>query len=151
MEDRINNYFTTLRRFSHILLNKLASDDSETSCDLKLSQLKAIAAFKDDRAFSMNELAKSGMIKLPNMTTMVDSLINDGIAERERDESDRRRVLVRLTPKGREIRTKFLANRRKTATAIFSSLSEKKKNELLDSLEKVCTILEETIMPDESH
>jgi DNA-binding MarR family transcriptional regulator len=148
MEERLNNYFTTLRRFSHIILSKLAGDDSGMNWDLKLSQLKAIAAFKDDRAFSMNDLAKNGMFKLPNMTTMVDSLIKDGIAERERDATDRRRVLVCLTPKGKKIRTKFLANRRKTAMAIFSGLSDEKKNELLDSLEKVCKILEETIEKD---
>ena len=144
MEDRINNYFTTLRRFSHVLLNKLA-DNGGMDCDLKLSQLKAIAAFQGDQAFSMNELAKNGMIKLPNMTTIVDSFIKDGLAERERDESDRRRVLVRLTPKGKKVRTEFLANRRKTAMLIFSGLSDEKKNELLESLEKVCRILEETI------
>ena len=150
MEDKLDYYFTALRRFSHIVLNKLASDDSGMNYDLKLSQLKSIAAFKDDRAFSMNELAKNGMIKLPNMTIIVDSLIKDGIAERERDESDRRRVLVRLTPKGKKIRTQFLANRRKTAVSIFSGLSEEKRNELLESLEKVCKIMEETIEPDES-
>ncbi len=99
----------------------------------------------------MKELAQNCGVKLSNMTIMIDKLIEEGFAERKRDESDRRKVLVTLTPKGKEPRSKFLESRRKTATSIFSNLSEEDKNDLMGSLDRVCTILEKAISSDESH
>jgi DNA-binding MarR family transcriptional regulator len=75
------------------------------------------------------------------MTMMIDSLIKEGIAERDRDETDRRKVMVRLTVKGEKIRAAFLAHRRKVAKSIFSHLTENDKQQLLGSLDMVCKIL----------
>ena len=151
MEEKLNQYFTTLRKVSHILLGKFIRNSGNTDCELNLSQMRALSAFKDNHAFLMKELAHNSGVKLSNMTTMVDDLIKEGFAKRERDESDRRKVLVHLTPKGKKIRAQFLANRRKTAHFIFSKLSEKDKNELLNSFDKVCKILEKSVVPDEFH
>lgn len=141
MEDKLSKYFATLRNFSNIFLNRLMQNSRGMEKDLKFSQLKAISAFRDDNPHSMNDLAKNAMVKLPNMTTMIDSLIKDGIAEREKSEVDRRKVFVRLTPKGGKIWNQFLANRRKTALSIFSNLSEKDKKTLMNSLDQVCSII----------
>jgi DNA-binding MarR family transcriptional regulator len=85
------------------------------------------------------------MVRLPNMTRMIDSLIKDEIAVREKSVEDRRKVMVKLTAKGTEIRTQFMANRRESALSIFSMLSEKDKKELMECLEKACTILQRTV------
>jgi len=145
MEDELNKYFRTLRQFSHIFLNRVMDNGNGMKCDMKLSQLKALAAFKDDCPFTMKELAANGMVKLPNMTTMVDSLIREGLAERKRDGRDRRKVMVRLTPEGTSLRAEFMASRRQTARSIFAKLNDEKKDELLESLNRVCAILEETM------
>lgn len=145
MEDKLDSYFSTLRRLSQILISRVMDSAGESGQDLKLSQTKALAAFRDDRAFTMQELASNSLVKLPNMTTAVDSLIKEGFAEREKDENDRRRVLVSLTPKGKQVRDQFLSNRRTLAMAIFARLDDDQKNELLVSLEKVCSLLEEAI------
>jgi DNA-binding MarR family transcriptional regulator len=120
----------------------------DMNIDLRLSQIKAIAAFNENRPFCMNELANNSMVKLPNMTTMVNSLIKDGFAERLGKSSDRRKVMVCLTPMGEKIRAQFLANRRKTALSIFSNLNEKEKKELITALNKVCILLEKSISSD---
>lgn len=151
MEEKLNQYFITLRKVSHILLNKFIRNGGNTNCELKLSQMRALSAFKDNRPLLMKELAHNSGVKLSNMTTMIDDLIKEGFAKREKDESDRRKVLVHLTPKGKRIRAKFLANRRETAHSIFSKLSETDKNELLTSFDKVCKILEKSLAPDEYH
>ena len=145
MEQKLNNYFATLRNFSRIFMQDVVSDGKSINPDLKLSQIKAIAAFQDKNCFSMKELANNIGVKLSNMTMMVDSLIKDGMVERDRDESDRRRVMVRLTPKGIKIRNKFLAQRRKVAKSIFTNLNDQDINELLKSLDKACRILEKSI------
>jgi DNA-binding MarR family transcriptional regulator len=145
VEAKITNYFNTLKKFSQILLNRLMESPSVNKSDLRLSQMKAITAFTEDCSYTMKELASNGMIKLPNMTTMVDSLIKEGFAERKKDEQDRRKVFVQLTPKGKKIRKDFLKGRRMTAMSIFSDLSVEDKNDLLNCLDRVCNILEKSI------
>ena len=151
MEAKITNYFNTLKKFSQVLLNRLIESPSVNKADLRLSQMKAISAFSEDCAYTMKELAANGMIKLPNMSTMVDSLIQEGFAERKKDEEDRRRVFVQLTPKGKKIRKDFLEGRRNTAVSIFSDLSIEDKNDLLNCLDRVCNILEKSINIEDEH
>lgn len=151
MDEKLSNYFNSLRKFSNLFLNELMDNGNAAHCELKLSQMKALSAFKDDRPLLMKELAGNCGAKISNMTTMVDKLIEDGYAERKRDGQDRRKVFVRLTPQGKEIRTQFLQNRRKAARSIFSRLGEKDRKELLISLDKVCTILERSIASSADH
>jgi DNA-binding MarR family transcriptional regulator len=151
MDEKLSNYFNSLRKFSTVFLNELMDNGNATNCELKLSEMKALSAFKDHSSFLMKELASNCGAKISNMTTMVDKLIDEGFAERKRDGADRRKVVVSLTPKGKKIRAQFLANRRKAAHSIFSKLTEKDRKELLTSLDKVCTILEKSITSDRTH
>ncbi len=145
MEEKLNNYFVILRNFSRIFMQNVVENGKSINSDLTLSQIRAIAAFRDKDCLSMKELANNIGVKLSNMTMMVDRLIKDEMAERERDESDRRKVMVSLTSKGKKIRAKFLAQRRKVAKSIFAKLNDRDKNELLESLDKACHLLEKSI------
>ena len=145
MENKLKKYFAAMRHFSNILMNELIDNPSRKDFDLRLSQMNAISAFTDEHPITMKDLANNCMVKLPNMTTMVDSLVDDGLVERKRDPSDRRKVIVCLTPKGKKIRAKFLIKRRAHTRTIFSSLSEKEKKELLSSMEKVCELFEKSL------
>jgi len=145
MEEKLNNYFVTLRNFSRVFMQDIVNSGRSIKSDLRFSQIKAITAFRDKNCFSMKELANNIGVNLSNMTMMIDSLIKEGFAKRERDESDRRKVMVRLTPKGRKIRAKFLAQRRKAAKSIFTNLNDQDKDELLKSLDKACHLLEKSL------
>jgi len=141
MEEELNQYMRILRNFGRIYTQKIANGTTNIQSDLRVSQIKALFAFKEARCLSMKELAENVGVKLSNMTMMIDSLIKEGIAERDRDETDRRKVMVRLTAKGEKIRAAFLAHRRKVAKSIFSHLTENDKQQLLGSLDMVCKIL----------
>lgn len=145
MEEKLNNYFVILRNFSRIFMQNAVDNGRSINSDLKLSQIRAIAAFRNKDCLSMKELANNIGVKLSNMTMMIDRLIQDEMAKRNRDESDRRKVMVSLTPKGKKIRAKFLAQRRKVAKSIFANLNNQDKNELLESLDKACHLLEKSI------
>jgi DNA-binding MarR family transcriptional regulator len=140
MEEELNKYMRILRNFGRIYTEKIA-DGANIKSDLRLSQIKALSAFKDAGCLSMKELANNVDVKLSNMTMMVDSLIKDGIVVRDRDEQDRRKVMVRLTPLGEKIRNQFRTHRRKVAKSIFSHLTEEDKKSLLVSLDSACAIL----------
>ena len=141
MEEELNKYMRILRNFGRIYTEKIADGNTNIKSDLRVSQIKALFAFKDESCLSMKELAENVDVKLSNMTMMVDSLIKDGIAQRDRDEADRRKVMVRLTPLGEKIRAQFRSHRRKVAKSIFSHLTDDDKNALLASLDNACKIL----------
>ena len=110
--------------------------------DFTLSEIKALAAFRGDRDYTMGELSKNAQVAMPSMTEMVDKLEKHEIAERYRDANDRRVVKVRLTSKGRKLRKEFMQRRLKDMKEIFGKLSEDELNELINSLRRARQILE---------
>ena len=145
MEKKLLEYFTLLKDFGRIYTRRIIDGDPQIKSDLKLSQIKALYAFRDQECLTMKELAASLDVKLPNMTMMVDSLEADGIVERDRDGRDRRKVMVRLTEKGKDIKADFLERREEIAKAIFSRMNQADRRELLNSLASVCRILNKTV------
>ena len=73
----------------------------------------ALALLRNQTYFSLRMLEMAGplptsaignrlFIAKQNMTTLVDRLVSQGLAEREHDATDRRVIRVRITEKGRE-------------------------------------------------
>ena len=75
------------------------------------------------------------------MTDMIDRLEKDGIAERIRDDGDRRVVKVRLTDKGKKIKRQFSVKMREGIEEAFAHLSEDEKKILIDHLKGAYQIL----------
>jgi DNA-binding MarR family transcriptional regulator len=141
MEEQLRHYMQVMRNFGNVYTKKVADGIGNIKSDLRVSQMRALFAFKDTHCLSMKELAANAGVKISNMTMMVDRLIAEGMAARDRDGNDRRKVMVRLTPEGDKIRSAFLAHRRKVARNAFSHLSEDDKEKLLSSLDTACKIL----------
>lgn len=142
MEEKLLEYMTVLRDFGRIYTQQIINGNPRLKTDLRLSQIKTLSMFRDRDRLSMKELAEIMGVKLPNMTMMIDCLAKEGVVERERDLEDRRKVYVRLTPKGKKVRRDLLTHRHKIARAVFKQVNEADKAELLSSLASVCRILE---------
>jgi len=140
MDDKLFQYLTFLRDFSRVYTQQIMEGNIPMKCDLKLSQLKALYAFRDKDCITMKEFAMNLGVKFPNMTMIVDGLEHEGIVERERGHEDRRKVFVTLTDRGKEIRNGFLEQRSKIAEEIFGNITEHERELLLTSLNNVCTI-----------
>jgi DNA-binding MarR family transcriptional regulator len=140
MEEKLFKYLTFLRDFSQVYTQQIMEGNIPSNSDLKLSQLKALYAFRDKDCITMKEFALNLGVKFPNMTMIVDGLEQEGIVDRERGHEDRRKVFVSLTDRGKEIRNSFLEQRGRIAQDIFSSITEQERDLLLESLENVCKI-----------
>ncbi len=105
------------------------------------SQMRALAAFHEDREYRMGELSKIAQVTMPFMTEMVDGLVKEGILERVRDAEDRRVVKVKLSGQGRNIHKQFVKTRAQEMESIFAKLDNKDQTELLKSLQKMSEIL----------
>jgi DNA-binding MarR family transcriptional regulator len=95
----------------------------------------------------MGELSKNAQVAMPSMTEMIDKLERHGMAERSRDENDRRVVKVKLTAKGQQLRKEFMQKRFNDLKNMFGKLSSEELDELIDSLKKARLILEKVEVP----
>jgi DNA-binding MarR family transcriptional regulator len=76
------------------------------------------------------ELAQAGALSTGALTTRIDRLLEAGLVERERDEADRRRVVVRLTRRGRRLVDRAAEARFETAEAALAGLDPAERSEL---------------------
>ena len=146
MDDALITYFAILKKASYQLIDQVMQDTRLPGVDFKFSHIKAIATFLEDSGYTVKELADNGMIKLPNMSVMIGDLVRNGFAHKRRSTQDRRKVVVTLTPEGRQLRARFIASRQKAAMDLFAKLDTAKQEDLLRSLKSLCTILEEGII-----
>lgn len=138
----IETYMGDLRNlFVKVFSEMMKRQPGKKNMPSRMSQLKALSAFQEDREYTMGELSKKVMVKMPSMTEMVDRLESEGIVDRIRDTGDRRVVKVRLTEKGKKVYRDFIERRRKEMGAILALLSDEDQVELVKGLEKVSSVL----------
>lgn len=51
---------------------------------------------------TMSQLARGSLIDRTTLTRLLDPMVRDGLVERDRSDSDRREIIVRIAPKGLE-------------------------------------------------
>jgi MarR family transcriptional regulator, organic hydroperoxide resistance regulator len=81
---------------------RLRARDPQQPGDLSQGQVRALFKFAGDEEITAGELAKRAELSPASMTAMLDALEKAGMVERHRSETDRRQVIVRLTPAGQE-------------------------------------------------
>jgi DNA-binding MarR family transcriptional regulator len=69
--------------------------------ELTLPQYHLLEALRDSDELPVGELADHAGVAAPTATRMLDCLARDGFVERRHSETDRRSVLVSLTPRGK--------------------------------------------------
>ena len=139
----INDRMLVVKDFIDEFYNKTVFQNGKaTTSDLTPAQIKAFFAFKeDDREYPIGELGRNARVKSSTITDMIDRLEKEGIAERLKDNGDRRVVKVRLTARGREVKRQFAVKMRSGIEQAFSKLSESEKKALLDHLKGAYEIL----------
>jgi MarR family transcriptional regulator, organic hydroperoxide resistance regulator len=68
---------------------------------LSLPQYHLLEALRDEDELSVGVLAEAAGVAPPTASRMLDCLARDGFVERRHSETDRRAVLISLTPSGR--------------------------------------------------
>jgi len=109
--------------------------------ELTSSQIKVLATFTERDCYSMTELSQMLSVTLPTMTAMIDRLIQSGLVKRERDERDRRVVLVRLTGDGKKVISNLMEIRKQEIEKVLRTLEHEDVEVFLDSIESVAKLL----------
>ncbi len=72
----------------------------EVASDVTVAQLRVLIVLRHGGPSSMSSLAASARVVPSSATGIVDNLVGRGLAIREDDPRDRRRVICRLSPEG---------------------------------------------------
>lgn len=86
---------------------------------------------------SPGELVRQTMVTTGAMTNRVDRLIERGLVERSHSETDRRRVIVRLTERGVALVDDIAPGHYLLEDQLLASLSPRKREQLVASLRSV--------------
>jgi MarR family transcriptional regulator, organic hydroperoxide resistance regulator len=99
-----------------------------------IHQLEALGLLERG-GLRMSELARELDISEPASTALADRLVRGGLAERHADPDDRRIVRLELSPKGRDLMSRWASHRRRMMNATFEVLSDRQLAALIDILE----------------
>lgn len=129
--------------FKSILRIEERSLDNRLTRGLTITEIHTIEAVGYSERNPMNVVAARLDVTLATLTISINRLVQKGFVERVRDEDDRRRVLVSLTRRGREVyRVHSLFHKRMVEDALLD-LTEQEELVLVEALGKVRKFFEE--------
>lgn len=133
----IERTIKTYRKFSKKHFLKVVDD-------ITVDQKLILQYLNDYPELSQNEIAELVFKDSASLTRMIDLMVGKGYLERSVNPKDRRRFIVELTPKGKEILEKLapviVENRKKA----FAGISGEELIQLEKTLYKIISNLNET-------
>lgn len=94
-----------LSRATHQLTQRLCTILEEEG--LTLGQWRVLQLLSDGTSHGMSDAAEYAMLSAPSLTRIVDELVSAKLIDRRADLQDRRRVLLRLTARGKRVRNQL--------------------------------------------
>lgn len=142
--EKTNDYFR-FREFIRLLEVKLGllSDGEMSCCGVTMTQCHAIVEIGREKDISLNKL--SDLLNLDNstMSRTVNNLVNGGLASRELDPQDRRYVTITLTDEGSKVFNQIETGMNAYFQNIYTKIPEQKRDQVLESLQLLITIMEQ--------
>jgi DNA-binding MarR family transcriptional regulator len=127
--------------FSHIHDHIHEGINERKEFSLPRSHYILLAVLKEKKTATMSEICNILYISKPNLTSIIDSLIERKLVKREYDKKDRRIIRIQITEKGEEtmkMKKIFIKNELKS---IFEKLNEKDMDNLYKSFKNIKEIL----------
>jgi DNA-binding MarR family transcriptional regulator len=127
----------TLYKTNHHLVQQL--EEQLTKFDLTLGRWCVLVALKSSgRAMVPSEISDDLAVTRANISNLLNALEKAGRIQRNFDPSNRRRILVSLTPEGHEIILQVWPVYEQTITQnVGNKLSEEEQNQLATLLKKL--------------
>ena len=102
-----------------------------------LAQIVVVDILRKNGELKMSDMAKTLGVTKSAVTGMTDRLIRDGFLKRERSQSDRRIVWLKLTEKGNSLSRKLVKNKLDIMRSLFTNINEKDRSIYLKIIRKI--------------
>lgn len=133
MESQESNYLRELIRILVRNLGILEKGDA-TCCGVTISQCHAIVEIGRAQEISLNELAEILTLDKSTMSRTINNLVENVLVVRKLHPEDRRYVTIKLTDEGIKIFKNIEEGMKQYFNAIFNSIPENKREQVIDSL-----------------
>ncbi|WP_010237508.1 MarR family winged helix-turn-helix transcriptional regulator [Clostridium arbusti] len=133
MEGQGSNYLRELIRVFVRNLGILEKGDA-SCCGVTISQCHAIVEIGRTQEISLNELAEILTLDKSTMSRTINNLVENKLVVRKLHPEDRRYVTIKLTDEGIKIFKNIEEGMKQYFNAIFNSIPENKREQVLDSL-----------------
>ena len=108
--------------------------------NLTMAQIKALLALQHTDGTTVGSLADRLQIGLSAASIVVDKLVQLGMLHRHEDPQDRRRTLVELTPRARQLLLRLQQGRREVLENLLAQLSDEDYAALLQGVEALARV-----------
>jgi DNA-binding MarR family transcriptional regulator len=110
---------------------------------LSLPQYHLLEALRDTGELTVGELAEAAGVAAPTATRMLDCLAREGHVARRHSETDRRAVLVSLTPAGRDAVAEAHERAETFRRRVFEGLGPEDREQAAALLRRLTDVIEE--------
>ncbi len=112
----------------------------------RLSVLMVLNAYPD-KLMPLSEIGEHLVVSRPNITGLIDNLVDDGLVKRIHHSEDRRMILAQLTAQGKEFMRTFVPFHLRVVNTTMAALSKGEKRQLVQLLDKLRLHLREVDIP----
>ncbi len=120
-----------LSRAEHFAVRRLAAALEDESAGCTIEQWRVLNLLADGAGHPMTEVADHGLLPAPTATKLVDRLVADTLVYRHPDPADRRRVLVYLADRGRELHGRLASIVDRVQSDVLRELGDESEFEAL--------------------
>jgi DNA-binding MarR family transcriptional regulator len=117
---------------------------------ISMGHLHLITLLEEHGPMPMGRIAELLGSALPNVTGMADRMVERGLVERTRDATDRRVVMLSLTPQGVAQLRQLTELRRQRLGAALTQLTVEQRTTLLQSIKNLRAAFERVLRQGES-
>lgn len=102
-----------------------------------LLEFETIKYVKDTGQPHMRDVAKTFHVTPPAATLMIDTLVKEKLLSRVLDPKDRRSVRVAITPKGKQLLERGVANKIREMNKLFGVLTPAERTHFVAAIKKI--------------
>lgn len=132
------DFFHVLSRTEQRAGRRLAAVFDAAGCSVE--QWRVLALLVDGQGHPMTELAEFALLPAPTATKLIDRMVAGNLVYRRADPADRRRVLVYVAERGRDLHTRLSALSRQLQAELLALIGD--GGELVDRLDQLADALD---------
>lgn len=141
-EERLNQMVDDIYLFFPLFRKKLFKHKRKLKQNrMPHSYYHILKVLKKRGELPMSEIGRMVYISKSNMTSLIDNLVENGLAERLPDKNDRRVINITLTKKGNELLMEWRKHSNNEIKMNLASLSEEDLEKFSDSVKNIKEIL----------
>jgi DNA-binding MarR family transcriptional regulator len=135
----IEEFRTKLREIERAVWIRTKSE--ALCCGVTMAQCHAIMEIGEAGKLNLKDLSARLGLDMSTLSRTVESLVQDGLADRTPSKEDRRATIIRLNEKGCAARDRINTTWNQVCRNMFKSIPQKKHAQLIESVSMVAELL----------